>query len=432
MREEILDSLTGINYWESIPLFQLGFRRNNYISRLEQSVGNRLIKVITGQRRTGKSYIVRQLLDTLINKLNVNPANTFYLNKEMYEFEGIQFADDLSATIAMYEEKYTPKGTIYLFIDEVQNINDWERIVVSLAQHPVKQYEVFITGSNSTLLSGELATLLSGRYILTEVYPFSYKEYLDYQSLENTKENFIHYISTSALPEIFNLDHAETRKHYFQSLKDTILLKDIMQRHQIRDYILLEDIFLFLLHNVGNMTSVPSIMKYFKSKKRKADYATISAYLSYLEESYIIHSAPRYSLKNESLLSGEKKYYVNDIGFRNYLYPQLIRETGYILENIVFMHLKIAQQDIKLGHDINFEIDFYAMDQSTSIYIQVSYLLASESTIEREFGALERIDDNFPKYVVSMDDILIQSKKGIIHHHVWDFIYMLCIGKNIS
>ncbi len=432
MREEILDSLTGINYWESIPLFQLGFIRNNYISRLEQSMGNRLIKVITGQRRTGKSYIVRQLLDTLINKLNVNPANTFYLNKEMYEFEGIQFADDLSATIAMYEEKYTPKGTIYLFIDEVQNINDWERIVVSLAQHPVKQYEVFITGSNSTLLSGELATLLSGRYILTEVYPFSYKEYLDYQSLENTKENFIHYISTSALPEIFNLDHAETRKHYFQSLKDTILLKDIIQRHQIRDYILLEDIFLFLLHNVGNMTSVPSIMKYFKSKKRKADYATISAYLSYLEESYIIHSAPRYSLKNKSLLSGEKKYYVNDIGFRNYLYPQLIRETGYILENIVFMHLKIAQQDIKLGHDKNFEIDFYAMDQSTSIYIQVSYLLASESTIEREFGALERIDDNFPKYVVSMDDILIQSKKGIIHHHVWDFIYMLCIGKNIS
>ena len=157
-----MNSLKAINYWESIPPFQLGYRRENYVSRLEKSMGNRLIKVVAGQRRTGKSYIVRQLLDTLINKLNVNPANTFYLNKEMYEFEGIRCAEDLNATIAMHEEKYAPKGTVYLFIDEVQNIIDWEKIVVSLAQHPVKQYEVFITGSNSTLLSGELASLLSG------------------------------------------------------------------------------------------------------------------------------------------------------------------------------------------------------------------------------------------------------------------------------
>jgi predicted AAA+ superfamily ATPase len=424
--DKILKSLAGINYWDTVPHFSLGFRRGSYIRNIEKGLGNKLIKVIVGQRRAGKSYIVRQLINMLINEKNVNPVNIFYLNKEMFEFEDIQTAADLSDIINLFEEKYSPKGILYIFIDEIQNISNWEKIIVSLAQHPVKQYELFITGSNSKILSSELATFLSGRYIITEVFPFSYKEFLEYKSLENNKTNFIKYISTSALPEIFNLEHTETIRHYFQSLKDTILLKDIMQRHQIRDYVLLEDIFLFLLHNVGNMTSVPSIVRYFKSKKRKADYSTISAYISYMEEAFIIHKAPRYSLKTKELLSGEKKYFINDIGFRNYLYPQLIKETGAILENLVFMHLKMRKMDIKLGYENNFGVDFYASNDIETSYIQVSYVMPTQRIIAREFGALEKIDDNFPKYVVSMDDLLISSQKGIIHQQVWNYVYNLC------
>lgn len=423
---EILKSLSGINYWDTIPQFSLGFRRESYIQRINKDLGNKLIKVIVGQRRAGKSYIVRQLMDMLINEKEVNPVNIFYLNKEMFEFEGIQTAADLSDIINLFEDKYSPKGKLYIFIDEIQTISNWEKIIVSLAQHPVKQYELLITGSNSKLLSSELATYLSGRYIVTEVFPFSYKEFLAFKSLENNKENFIKYISTSALPEIFNLENIETIRHYFQSLKDTILLKDIMRRHQIRDYVLLEDIFLFLLHNVGNMTSVPSIVKYFKSKNRKADYSTISTYISYMEEAFIIHRAPRYSLKTKELLSGEKKYFINDIGFRNYLYPQLIKDTGAILENLVFMHLKMRKMDIKIGCESNFEVDFCASNDIETSYIQVSYVMPTQRIIAREFGALEKIDDNFPKYVVSMDDLLIHSEKGIIHQQVWDYLYNLC------
>jgi len=423
---DILKTLSGINYWDSAPNFDLGYKRTGYIRRIEKDLGNKLIKVIVGQRRAGKSYIVRQLMHRLINERNVAPVNVFYLNKEMFEFEDIQTAADLSDIINLFEEKYSPKGKLYIFIDEIQNISNWEKIIVSLAQHPVKQYELFITGSNSRILSSELATFLSGRYLLTEVFPFSYKEFLEYKSLENNKGNLIKYMSTSALPEIFNLEHIETRRHYFQSLKDTILLKDIMQRHQIRDNVLLEDIFLFLLHNVGNMTSVPSIVKYYKSKKRKADYSTISSYISYMEEAFMIHTAPRYSLKTKELLSGEKKYFINDLGFRNYLYPQLIEETGAILENLVFMHLKIKGMEIKLGYDSNFEVDFISKNDIETSYIQVSYVMPTQKTIDREFGALEKIDDNFPKYVVSMDDLLINSQKGIIHQQVWNYIYNLC------
>lgn len=423
--KEILQHLKAINYWEAKPNYNTGFIRSSYLNVLENALGNKLIKVIVGQRRSGKSYIVRQLIELLINNRETNPKNIFYLNKELFEYETIKTASDLSELIKLYEKEYEPKGKIYIIIDEVQNISDWEKLIVSLAQNPVKKYEVIITGSNSHLLSGELASLLSGRYLLTEVLPFTYNEYLDFFSLENKKENFIKYITTSGLPEIYNLNSQDVQRNYFQSLKDTVLLKDIMYRHKIRDYVLLGDLFLFIIHNVGNMTSIPSIIKYFKSKNRKADYSTISNYISYMEEAFILHQAPRYSIKNKELLSGEKKYFINDMGFRNYLYPHLIKDIGAILENIVYLHLRKAAYDIKLGYESNYEIDFYATKSNFAMYIQVAYLLASDKTIKREFGALEKIKDNFPKYVVSMDDITIQTSAGIIHERIWDFVYSL-------
>lgn len=425
--KNILKSLSKINYWDKEPNFDLGFVREQYIKRILPAIGNKLIKVIVGQRRCGKSYIIRQLVKMLIKENKINPKNIFYLNKEMFEFERIVTAHDLNEIINYYKSVYQPKGKIYLFIDEVQNIDNWEKLIVSLAQHPLNEYELFISGSNSKLLSGELATLLSGRYIITQVFPFSYKEYLDYKKLENSKEHFIGYITTSSLPEVFHLQGDEIKNHYFQSLKNTILLKDIMYRHNIRDYVLLEDIFLFLLNNVGSLSSIPNIIKYYKSKNRKVDYTTVAQYISYMQDAFILHEAARFSFKTKELLSGEKKYYVNDIGFRNYLYPSLISDIGAVLENITYLHLRLAGYNVKIGAGYNYEIDFLANKQSKKQYIQVSYIMPDQKTVEREFGALEKIKDSFPKYVISMDDVLIPNEKGIIHEHIWDFIYQLSL-----
>lgn len=200
-----------------------------------------------------------------------------------------------------------------------------------------------------------------------------------------------------------------------------------MYRHKIRDYVLLEDIFLFLLRNVGNMTSIPSILKYFKDKNRKSDYTTISQYISYMQDAYIIHEAPRMSIKTKELLSGEKKYFVNDLGFRNYLYPSLIRDIGAILENIVYTHLRTAGYTIKLVVGKGYKVDFVSEKDNNKQYIQVLYVMPTGKTIEREFGGLEKIDDNLPKYVVSMDDLMVKRESGIVHKHIWDYIYELTL-----
>ena len=419
---EIFSALEAINYWDIKKAFNVGFIRQSYLDKIEEASNNKLIKVIVGQRRSGKSYIVRQFIRHLIKNKSVNPKNTFYLNKELYDFDNVKTASDLANVIQLYKKKIKPSGKVYIFIDEVQNIDEWEKIIVSLAQHTVDDYEVFITGSNSRLLSGELATLLSGRYLVFEVFPFSYIEFLKFFNYHNNKKSFIKYIETSGLPEVYNFNSIDINRHYFQSLKDTILLKDIMYRYNIRDYILLEDLFLFILHNVGNLVSIPSIIKYYKSKQRKADYSTISSYLSYMEHAFILRQCSKYSLKTKELLSGEKKYYLNDLGFRNYLFPQLKTDIASMLENFVYMHLRMSGFDVKVGYHKQYEVDFIATKGDLKKYIQVTYLLSSEQTKNREFRVLESITDNYPKFLISMDEIKITHPKGIIHQNIWEFV----------
>jgi uncharacterized protein len=421
----ILTSLRAINYWDGEPGFNMGFIRDIYLNKIIGALGNKLIKVIIGQRRSGKSYIVRQIMHHLIHKKSVNPLNIFYLNKEMYEFEAVKTDFDFAELFQQYRQEIKPQGKVYIFIDEIQDIERWEKIVVSLAQHVTNDNEVFITGSNSRLLSGELAGYLSGRYLLFEVFPFSYPEFLAFFSYQNTKENLIRYVQTSGLPEIYNIGSKDIHRHYFQSLKDTILLKDIMHRHNIRDYVLLEDLFLFLLHNVGNLISIPSIVRYFKSRQRKADYATISTYIEYMEQAFVVRSCPRFSIKTKELLSGEKKYYVNDLGFRNYLYPLLIKDIAGMLENIVYMHLRMAGFEVRTGSHRDYEVDFIANRDEVVQYIQVAYLMPSEQTVNREFRSLESISNSFPKYLLTLDDITLKHPQGIMHRQIWDFITKL-------
>ncbi len=423
--KDLFVHLEKINYWKRKPDFKRGFIRTSYLDAVLKLTGNKLIKVLTGQRRSGKSYLVRQIMEKLIVERAVNPKNVFYLDMEMFEFQYVREASGLYDLIKHYQSVYSPEGRVYLFIDEVQNVEQWEKTIVSLAQHPLEDFEIFITGSNSKLLSGELATLLSGRYVLFQVYPFSYPEFLQFKKLENNAANFKKYLFSTGMPEALPLKDQESKRFYFQSLKDTILLKDIMHRHKIRDYVLLEDIYLFLVHNTGNLTSVPAIIKYFKSKNRKVDYTTVSQYIMYMKEAFLIHEASRYLFKRREILSGEKKYYLNDAGFRNYLFSNSDADIASLLENVVFIHLKAKNYEVKVGYVNKLEVDFYAEKGKDIMYIQVAYLLASEETVEREFKPLEKIKDNYPKYVLTMDELLINHSSGILHQNIYDFIYKL-------
>jgi len=409
--------LKKYNFWDAnFP--DVGLLRQNYLNRINDFIGNNLIKVLVGQRRTGKSYLLRQIILSLISK-GVNPKNIFYINKEYTDFDFITNYTELEELILTYQQELTPEGKIYLFIDEVQRIAGWERLVNSYSQNYTRPYEIFISGSNSQLLSTELATLLSGRYIQFQILPFSYREYISIKKAPNTKESFLTYLQSSGLPELFHLPNDETKRHYLSAIKDTVLLHDIIQRYNIKDIRLLEDIFSFLVNNASNLISINSIVKYFAGKSRKTNYETVANYISYLQNTFLIHQVDRFSIKGKDILAGTHKYYINDLAFKNYLYSGFEYGFGYMLENIVYLQLINAGYNVNTGYLRNKEIDFVATKGNKTIYIQVAYLLIDKLTIDREYSELASIPDNYEKFVVSLDDMQLPDKNGIRHILAW-------------
>ena len=278
--DERLNILSRYNIW-GLNAIDFGFARLEYTNKIEDYVGNRLVKVLIGQRRTGKSYLMRQLLKYLVDN-GVDPKNTLMINRELTAFEFLKTYKDLEDLVNLYRKELHPSGRIYIFIDEIQLIEDWEKAVNSYSQDYVSEYELFISGSNSKLLSGELATFLSGRYVEFMIYPLSYTEYLEVENLALGRESYGAYLNTGGLPELFSLpDKLEIRQNYMASVRDSVLLKDIIQRHQIRDPKLLDDIFSFLVNNASNLVSVSGIVNYFKGKNRKTSYDAVSAYIGY-------------------------------------------------------------------------------------------------------------------------------------------------------
>ena len=236
--------------------------------------------MLVGQRRTGKSYLLRQILQQLI-KSGIPSQNTFYINKEFVDFDFLSDYKELASLIVDYKAALQPTGKIYLFIDEIQQITGWERLVDSYSQDFVETYELFISGSNSQMLSGELATLLSGRYVSFLIYPFSYREFCLYKNLEQSKQSYLDYLQTGGLPELFHLPEQETKRHYISAIKDTVLLRDVIQRYNIKDARLLEDVFAYLVNNASNLLSINNLVNFFKSKNRKTNYETIANYIQY-------------------------------------------------------------------------------------------------------------------------------------------------------
>jgi len=414
---EIIASIKKYNFWYNNQI-EVGYKRTEYLTKAIRFSGNRLIKVFVGQRRSGKSFILKQVLNWLINN-DVAPENTLYINKEYIEFDFLTDYKQLAELIATYENELKPTGKKYIFIDEIQNIDGWEKIINSLSQNTVDSYEIFISGSNSQLLSGELATLLSGRYVTLQVFPFSYFEYCNFLQKPYAKQSYSDYLQSGGLPELFHLQDDELKRYYVSAIKDTVLLRDIVQRYNIKDAKLLEDIFAFLVNNASDLISIPNIVNYFKSKNRNTNYETVAAYIGYIKFTYLIHQAEKYSIKGKEILSGSCKYYSNDLSFKNYLYAGYAYGIGYLLENSVYLQLRQAGFEVYTGTLRNAEIDFVAKKNDQILYFQVSYLLTDDATIEREYGAYNSIKDNYEKYVVTMDDIELPSRNGIRHVQVW-------------
>lgn len=415
---EILKKVEKYNYWQKQPI-KTGFFREYYLLKIKKYTQNSLVKVLLGQRRTGKSYVLRQIIDTLI-KQGINPKNTFYFNKELIEFDDIKTHKQLFDLIALYKKKLNVKGKIYLFLDEIQEIKQWEKTVNSLSQNHKEEYEIFITGSNSKMLSSELATHLSGRYVAFEIFPFSFKEFISSRNLLKNKESFLTYMKTGGLPELLNLSDEETKIHYISSLKDTVMLKDIVERHSIKDVQLLDDAFKFIIDNIGSLFSINAIVNYLGSHKIKTNHETISNYVRYLTQSFLTHCVERYDIKGKEIFSTGKKYYLNDLAFKNYLSSDFNYGLGKQLENIIYLHYKRLGYSIYVGSILGKEVDFVLEKEGIKKYIQVAYLLSNKKTVNREFRSLEKINDSFEKTVISLDDVPLGNKNGINHICAWD------------
>ncbi len=420
---EIIDSIRKYNYWDGNPL-DLGYIRTFYTHKVGQYIGNKLVKVLVGQRRVGKSYILRQIASQLMSQ-GIGKENILYINKEYMELITLRSAVELEQLYKAYRQELKPVGKVYLFIDEIQYIEEWERFVNSHSQDFAEPCELFISGSNSNLLSGELATLLSGRYVEFEVFPFSYIEYCGITKQETGAGSYKKYLQSGALPELFNLPNDEMKQNYVSSIKDTVMLRDIVGRYKVKDIKLLDDLFVYLTNSAASIVSITNIINFFASKKRKTNYETLSSYIGYLENSFLIHHAERYNIKGKDTISGNSKYYLNDLSYRNYLYSGYGYGLGYLLENAVYLSLRRAGYRVYVGIIKDAEVDFVAIRGDRKLYIQVTLQLTEVRTAEREYRSLKLIEDNFDKYVVSMDDYKIPTNEGIGYIPAWELDGML-------
>ena len=417
--DEYLDLIAPYNFWNGNSL-PVGFIRESYTDQLIRYTGNRLIKVLSGQRRVGKSYIMRQIASHLIHN-GIKSENTLFINRELSVFDFIHSSDDLNHLVDAYRKKFKPQGNIYIFIDEVQEIKDWERSVNSMSQDYTVDIEVFISGSNSRLLSGELATLISGRYVELSVYPFSFSEFSAVHNLVPDRQAFLSYMQEGGLPELINLPDKDMKQRYMAGLRDSIMLKDIVKRYAIKDIGLLENLLAYAINNSSSLISISGIANYLKSKGSKSSYETIATYLIYLQEAFIIHKSERYNISGKALLAGNFKAYPNDQAYHNYLYPTVRFGNGYILEGIVYMELIRKGYKVNTGVIRDKEIDFIAVRNDRTLYVQVSYMLTDEVTAEREYASLEYVKGIGEKFLVTLDDVSYPIRNGVRHIQAWEF-----------
>ena len=394
-------------------------KRKFYLEKIVKLIDTEDIKVITGVRRCGKTVLLKQIIDELENR-GLASENIIYMSFESSKYKNIRNDDDLDEFI--FSKTNNLNGKIYLLFDEIQKVKNWE---VSLNSYRVDlECDIYITGSNSQLLSGELATLISGRYISINMLPFSFKELIQYhdEMHENIDEIklFEQYLSYGGFPGLLNYENEEKEK-YLYDLYSTIVLNDILYKNKVKDLDLLERLMEFMISNIGQLFSANSISKYIKNENRKTTPHTIINYMDYARNAFIFYQIKRENIKQKRKLLISDKYYLVDSGFYFIFNGSTQRNWGQLLENIVFLELIRQGYSITIGKIQDLEVDFVCRKANQIKYIQVSQSILDENTRKREFKSLEKISDSYPKYVISMDSFDF-SANGIIHLNIIDFL----------
>lgn len=390
--------------------------REQYIARISPFMNQAIVKVLTGQRRVGKSYLLFQLIKKIQNE--VPEASIIYINCEDFEFESIQTAKDLHEYVLSHRKEGQRN---YIFIDEIQDIVDFEKALRSLVLD--EENDIYVTGSNANLLSGELATYLSGRYIEFKVYSLSYPEFLRFHDLADSLQSYDKYSKYGGLPYLINVAlQDETVNDYLQSIYSTIVFRDVVARYNLRNIAFLEKLIQFLAENIGSLFSAKKISDYLKSQYMAISVNQIQAYVSHLANAFLIHRVERYDLVGKRIFEVGEKYYFENIGIRNIVIGYRITDRAKLLENLVYNHLLYRGYQIKVGINGVQEIDFVCEKNSEKLYVQVTLRLDSEKTIDREFGNLLKIADNYPKLVVSEDEFSGNTYNGIRHYTIRKFL----------
>lgn len=396
-------------------------KREAYMSRIRPFIGNDLIKVLTGLRRSGKSVMLELIKDEL-KAGGVSEKQFISFNFEDMTNSRLCTAAALHDEIKGLISKID--GKAYLFFDEIQEVSRWETCVTSFRVE--FDCDIYITGSNAKLLSGELATYLAGRYVEFVIYPFSFSEFLEMyrQTAPDAakQEAFIKYLTLGGMPYLGVLRYEdEPCRQYLKDVYSSVELKDVIKRNNVRDVDLLERIVDYISVNIGNTFSASSISKYFKGENRVAATETVLNYIKHCTDAFLFYRVRRQDLRGKKLLTVNEKYYLADHGIREAVCGGNMRDINQVLENIVFIELLRRGYKVTVGKEGEREIDFVCEKRGEKLYIQVSYLLAGEETVRREFGVYDSIRDNFPKYVVTLDE-LDMSSNGIKHRNVRDFL----------
>ena len=393
--------------------------RNYYAEKVDGWLGKGRVIVLVGQRRIGKSYVLK---DFVLRHKNEPDANVIYIDKEKKEFDAIKDYTTLNEYI---DARFAIGKQNYILIDEVQDIAEWERSVRSYRTE--ERTDIIITGSNAKMLSSDLSTLLSGRYQEIHIHGLSYSEFLVFHNLEDNEGSLYKYLDYGGLPGLrqIGLESEERIYDYLQSVLNTVVLKDIIERHNIRNVTFLNKLLLFLADNTGKPISANNISNYMKSHGTTVSSNIVLDYSSFFEETYLLKCVPRYDIYGKKLLETNGKYYFEDIGLRNLLSENTQREKDIekVLENVVYQQLLRMGYEVKVGQLQAGEVDFVCSKRKQQVYVQVCYLIATEETEEREFGVLRRIADNHPKYVISMSPLVKRDNiDGIIHLGLHEFL----------
>ena len=391
-------------------------KRKGYIDRIKPFMQKSVAKVLTGQRRVGKSFLLYQLIEEILAE--EPDANIIYVNLEDFTFSSLQTAEDLHSYIISHSKE---KVKNYIFIDEIQDIPGFEKVIRSLLLN--EDNDIYITGSNAKMLSGELATYLSGRYIEFKIYSLSYSEFLEFHGLTESETSYELYSRYGGLPYLLNLPlEDETVNEYLKSVYSTIVFRDVVSRYKLRNTLFLEKLIQFLSENIGNLFSAKNISDYLKSQHTAISVNQIQSYTEYLNNAFLIHRVERYDLIGKRVFEIGEKYYFENMGIRSIVIGYRITDKAKILENLVYNHLLYKGYDIKVGYYGDKEIDFVGEKNGEKLYIQVALKIDSDKTAEREFGNLLKIQDNYPKIVVTEDTFSGNSYEGIRHCSIRQFL----------